>query len=548
MTVIEKQQTANIEPQIKRSKKRILLCILAVVFLAGSILFQFAASKVRQAAEQSLLTRANEAINGQILVGGINLSILGYVDAKEVQILDAAGKPLAKIDRVHISYNWSDLIRGQLGPQLIKGVTVEKPEFWIAYHQDRLSWDNLLKPKSEDQADFLGLVKIRDGKLNLETDSFKETVDQLTGELDFRQKNQTGLSASGKVGQAALSINGHWDSLSAAEMILSAQGMDLAKLELTAPDDPIQLTGGILDELTIKIGKDENSGTMLLKTLAGRFSGVTTTGALVLTQGSSQFEKQGNAIHFINGQALYKGQAITAAGQVLTAASGEKSLDFSVQMPAGDPSALLPNLQAGGSLSAQGTVTGSVLAPVLSGNFTLDSLQFGNMMISGINGTFSYTQQMLHLLSAKGTTIGGSVAASGNINPDTEQYTLSISGSGLDTSQLTEKDVKGPLSLTGTATGSAATATVQGNFTIYNGKAYDISFQTLTGHFIKQGSAEAEVSNLAMKTDFGVFYPEQLSQSMMAKLQERNLPTTRAEVKEKVTEKVTEKVLEKLFK
>lgn len=546
--MIEKQQTANIEPQIKWNKKKILLFILAIVFLTGSILFQFAASKVRQAAEQSLLTRANEAVNGQILVGAINLSILGYVDAKEVQILDAAGKLLAKIDRVHISYNWSDLIKGQLGPQLIKGVTVEKPEFWIAYHQDRLSWDNLLKPKAEDQADFSGLVKIRDGKLNLETDSFKETVDQLTGDLDFRQQNQTGLSATGKVGQAALSINGHWGSLSAAEMILSAQGLDLAKLELTAPDDPIQLTGGILDELTIKIGQDDPSGTMLLKTLAGRFSGVNTTGALVVTQGSAQFEKQGNAIQFLNGQALYKGQAITAAGQVLTAASGEKSLDFTVQMPAGDPSALLPNLQAGGSLAAQGTVTGSVLAPVLSGNFTLDSLRFGNLMISGINGTFSYTQQMLHLLSAKGTMIGGSVAASGNINPDTEQYNLSISGSGLDTSQLTEKDVKGPLSLTGTATGSAGTATVQGNFTIYNGKAYDISFQTLTGHFIKQGSAEAEVSNLAMKTDFGVFYPEQLSQSMMAKLQERNLPTTRTEVKEKVTEKVTEKVLEKLFK
>lgn len=546
--MIEKQQTAVIEPQIKWSKRKILLLIFAVVFLAGTILFQFAAGKVRQAAEQSLLTRANEAVNGQILVGNINLSILGNVEAKEVQVLDTAGNLLAKIDRVHISYNWSDLIKGQLGPQLIKGVTVEKPEFWIAYHQDRLSWDGLLKPKAKDQADFLGLVKIQDGKLNLETDSFKETVAQLTGELDFRQENQTGLSAAGKVDQAALSINGHWGSQSAGEMILSASGMDLAKLKLTAADDPIQLTSGVLDELTIKIGQDEPSGTMLLKTLAGRFSGVNTTGALVVTQGSAQFEKQGNAIQFINGQALYKGQAITAAGQVLTAPSGDKSLDFAVQMPAGDPSALLPNLQAGGLLAAQGKVTGSVLAPVLSGNFTLDSLQFGNMMISGINGTFSYTQQMLQLLTAKGTMIGGSVAASGNINPDTEQYTLSISGSGLDTSQLTEKDVKGPLSLTGTATGSTATATVQGNFTIYNGKAYDISFQTLTGHFIKQGSAEAEVSNLAMKTDFGVFYPEQLSQSVMAKLQDRNLPTTRAEVKEKVTEKVTEKVLEKLFR
>lgn len=547
----DNQQIIPVIPPQKWSKQKIGLLVFAIVFLAGTIIFQLAAGKVRQAVEQSLLVQVNEAVNGQIVVGSIDLSILGYVQAKEVQVIDAAGKPLAKISRLQISYNWSDLIKGQLGPQLIKGVTLEKPEFWVICHQNNLNWDGLLKTTKKEQPGFAGIVKIQDGKLHLETDFFEKTADQLTGELAFRQQNEIGLSATGKVDQAALSLDGQWAPQGTSEITLSAKGMEIAKLGLTTTDDPLQVTDGSLDELTVKIGKDNSSSAILVKTLAGRFSGVTITGALALTQCSAQFEKQGNAIQFINGQALYQGQTITAAGQVLTTPSGEKTLNFDIQLPAGDPAVMLPNLQAGGVLTAQGKVSGSALTPVLSGGFTLGSLQFGNMIVRDINGTFSYTQQMLKLLTAKGTAIGGSVAASGTIYPATQQYDLSISGSGLDTSQLSSKDVSGPLSLTGSASGSTSAATVQGSFTIYNGKAYGISFRTLTGDFIKKGSAEVEVNNLVIKTDFGVFYPEQLSESVMERLHDRNLPTTSAElkekVKEKVTEKVTEKLLEKLF-
>ncbi|WP_371364871.1 hypothetical protein SRRS_53960 [Sporomusa rhizae] len=547
----DNQQIITINPQKKWSKKKIGLLIFAVVFLAGTILFQLAAGKVRQAAEQALLVQVNEAVNGQIIVGDIDLSILGYVQAKEVQVISAAGKPLAKINRVQIRYNWSDLIKGQLGPQLIQRVTLEKPEFWIICHQDSLNWDGFLKTTKKEQSGFAGIVKIQDGKLHLETDFFEKTADQLTGELAFRQEDEVGLSATGKVDQAALRLDGQWIPKGISEITLSAKGMEVAKLGLTTADAPLQLADGSLDELTVKIGKDNSSGAILVKTLAGRFSNVTTTGALVLTECSAEFEKQGDAFQFSNGQALYQGQTITASGQVLTAPSGEKTLDFAIQLPAGDPAVMLPDLQAGGVLTAQGKVSGSAFSPVLSGNFTLGSLQFGDMLISDINGTFSYTQQTLQLLTAKGATIGGSVAASGTIYPATQQYSLSISGSGLDTSQLSKKDVSGPLSLTGSASGSTSTATVKGSFAIHNGKAYGISFRTLTGNFIKKGSAEVEVSNLVIKTDFGVFYPEQLSQSVIERLHDRNLPATSTElkekVKEKVTEKVTEKLLEKLF-
>ncbi len=526
----EEPQIAT-KPQTNWSRQKIALLILAVVFLVGTSLFQFAAAKVRQAAEQSLLVRVNEAVNGQVIVGSIDLSIVGSLEANDVQLLDTAGKLLAKSKRIQINYNWNDLLKGQLGPQLVTGVTVENPEIWITYNQNGLNWVGVRRAQKVEEPSFVGLVEIQDGKVHVETAYFTKTVEQLAGRINFRQDNQLELLGAGKVDQSAFKVEGQWGKTGGSAIAMSATNIDLVKLGLTGQDAPIRLTGGILEEVTVKIGKDA-ADAVVLQTLAGRFSGVGTTGALELNQASAHFEKQDGAFQFLDGQALYQGQSVAAVGRVLTATDGVGTLDFAVQMPAGDPTVLLPSLRTGGSLAVQATITGSVLSPVMAGSFSLGSIQFGDMTVSGVSGAFSYTQQVLKLLSSQGATIGGTVAAGGDIYPDSEQYSLSISGSGLDSSRLTEKDVKGPLAFVGTANGDASAAVVQGSFSIDNGTAYSIPFETLNGSFVKRGLASAEVSNLAIKTGLGTFYPEQLSQSVMQELQARKLPVTQDQVKE----------------
>lgn len=545
---MEQQPSTETTAKSSWSRKKIALLIMGAMFLAGALLFQTASEKVKSEAQQTLLARANQAVNGQITAGSIDLSLLGYVKASDVQLLSADGKPLAKLQQVQIRYNWNDLLKGRLGPQLIQAVNVEKPQIWVTYQQEQLNWDGFLKTKTESPSEFAGTVTLRDGELYLATDYLSQKLEQLSGSLDFQANSQITLAAAGKIDQSAVKASGQWGTSGLLDLTVSAEKINLAKLELTKADDPIQIIKGTLDEITLVLGQEPTSGRTQTKALAGRFSNVDTTGALTLTQSSAQFEKQGTAILFKAGQAFYQGQPVTAEGKVLTAPSGEKTLDFAVQMPSGDPAAMMPSLKAGGALAVKGTVTGPVLAPVFTGSFTLGSLQFGSMTASAITGTFSYAQQTLQLLTAKGSSLGGSVEASGNVYPNTEQYSLSVSGSGLDTSQLTDKDVKGPLSFTGTARGSADAATVQGHFTVYNGTAYNIAFQRLTGNFVKRGSAEAEVSSLAIHTDFGVFYPEQLNQSVMEKLQEGKLPATSEEIRETVKGKVTEKLLEKLFR
>lgn len=51
---------------------------------------------------------------------------------------------------------------------------------------------------------------------------------------------------------------------------------------------------------------------------------------------------------------------------MLTAPSGDKTLDFNIEIPAGDPIALLPGIQAGGNLAVQDKINTARLKPRLA--------------------------------------------------------------------------------------------------------------------------------------------------------------------------------------
>lgn len=524
---------------------KLFVLVLILLAMIGVTSYQLLAGKVRQAAEQSLLTMAKEKINGEVFVDSIDLSILGAVKANKIRVFDVSGQQVAAFERIKISYKWRDLYKGRLGLQLITGITVEKPEVWLAYRDGKLNVDDLLKPQKDKQANFHGVIKVRNGTINLEWTPFKQKIEQINGTVDCAQESLITTAMSGKVENSSLNMDGQWGPGGNFAFCLVAKGVDLAKLGLTAANDTLQITAGVLDEVTVKVEKA--AGHIVLQSVDGWFSGVSTAGALEITQAGASFAKQDNAISFTDISALVKGQTLTGAGRVISNADGNRTLDFTVEVPSADPAAIMPNLKASGVLAAKVAITGPVPSPDIAGSFTLGSVEFGDMVVSGISGSFNYAHNAIGLLTSAGTAKGGSVSANGVIYPDSGKYSLSISGSGLDSSQLTTKDVSGPLAFTGTAVGDANSALAQGSFRINNGKAYGLSFQSLTGSFVKRGSAEAEIGNLAMTTALGTFYPEQLNQDIMSRLgetlAEKNIPTSIEDVKRAATEKLIRQIL-----
>ena len=97
---------------------------------------------------------------------------------------------------------------------------------------------------------------------------------------------------------------------------------------------------------------------------------------------------------------------------------------------------------------------------------------------------------------------------------------------------------KAPLTSVATRAVRAKRLVVQGTFIIHNGKAYGISFLTMTGRFVKRGAA-TEISGIVMKTAVGTFYPEQLSREILELINRQG----QSKLNEKTIKKDTEEII-----
>lgn len=85
----------------------------------GGVAFGVAAAALRTGAGRSVLVRAaidwaNRALDGQVTVGSVGGSLLGGLDAREVQVWDPDGQLLARFDRLQVRYGLRDLLERRI--------------------------------------------------------------------------------------------------------------------------------------------------------------------------------------------------------------------------------------------------------------------------------------------------------------------------------------------------------------------------------------------------------------------------------------------------
>jgi hypothetical protein len=264
-------------------------------------------------------------------------------------------------------------------------------------------------------------------------------------------------------------------------------------------------------------------------------------GKMDVQEGQGTFTSDETMLTFQDLQLLIAGQPAQGQGNVSWNA-GQGILDFSLALPDADPAAFMSGLTAVRPLALQVKINGPVSQPNIGGSFSLPQITFTDMTVANVVGNFHYLGNKVLLQQVQGTAYQGNLAANGSVVTDDQSYELDVSGQGLNSSRLTDKDVQGPLAFNGHVSGKGETAVTKGNFTIYDGKTYGIAFQKMTGLFVKSGSTN-DISGLAIQTNYGTIYPEQLSQEAMERLKEENVPVTKGELKQVVTNKLLEKIL-----
>lgn len=520
-----------------KHKRNMILVLIPLIILTG--LWQVVSDRVSKTLQASLVASVGEKLNGRLQVGSIDLSILSWVRIRHVEIFDSQNTLIANIPNIEIKYQLSNLLQGNLGMSSIEIVAIQGAEVWLKTEKERWNWQNLIKDDS-NAIDFRGKIELGEGTVHIGNEQITQTIEGVNGSVNFvTYPADLAIDLKGRVSQATVGISGIWGESTKAALTLRTDGFDIAKLSGLLPKTPdIRLEKGILRGVEITAKRDSQHKMNYYAT--GTFSGLTVTGKVDIQEGEGKFSADTKGLQFEDLSLIISGQRTKGKGTILLAAD-KQTLDFSLTLPDVNPAAFFSGLSAQRPVSAAVTITGPLTQPIVSGSFQIPQVTMSGMSVSGISGSLRYENGHLSLQQVRGVAYQGELSLSGDVSTANESYELAASGSGMNSSALTDKDVQGPLDFTGRVSGKGESAITKGSFVIRNGKAYGLSFQTLTGNFVRRGET-TDISNIVMKTALGTFYPEQLSREALEKLNQHNIPTSKEEVKKAATDALLKRI------
>ncbi len=519
--------------------KRITFIVLSMVCTVF-VLWQVFAVKIRQDIQDTLIQRVNQQINGQLTVESVTLSLSGRIRIQNVSLYDQQGALLAQVPVIKIQYRWSDLTSGSLGLPKIESVTLERGELWLKQANDHFNWDDLFKKEQDESTPFRSKVELEDGKIHIETPLFSQLLENATGTIDWQNNPEMTISLKGKADQSIVNVNGQWGENLPGDFNIQIDTLDVLKFKKLFADTGYSLEAGTIQPLQVAV-KQDTKGTLHYQA-EGSFSDLKLNGKVGIQEGQGKFSSDDETgLYFKDLSLLISDQPAQGQGTI-SWIDNTGTLDFSLTLPDADPAAFVSGITAMRPLALQVQIAGPVAQPYITGNFSLPQISFSSMAVNSVTGNFRYADNKVLLQQVQGTAYQGNLTASGSVMTEDQSYELDVNGQGLNSSQLTDKDVQGPLTFNGRVSGKGETAVTRGNFSIQEGKTYGIAFQKMTGLFVKQGTT-TDISGIAIQTAYGTIYPEQLSQEALERLKQQDIPVSKGELKQALTNKLLEKLM-----
>ena len=484
---------------MKKSHKMILAGLAALLVITG-IAWKLAAPRVLAGVQDLLLKQVNSSINGRLEIGSLDFSVLGSAVLKQVVLYDKAGSRIASGGQINVSYQFDDLLGGRFGLDSVKKISIEKADLKLAIDKNgRWSLQELVKPQKEQPAVFRGIIAVQEVTVEVTTPEWTRQFTGLAGELDYEKPPAVSVDLKGKLGKSSLTAIGVWTAEVKTQLAITIDAIELAEVQSLLPSaagNPKFLAGSLKDVkgnlVQDKSGISTN-GEAVLSGLAMNLQGK------ALKEGNANLKLQGKSMTLSNGSAQLDGNKLTVNGTIdFATASPGLALQLAA---AGIDIASLAGSKASvsGLLSFQADVTGTLAKTLARGVFKLPAGQLDANPLTDGEGSFSYAGEVLTIQNATLKALGGALAISGTMEPQTSRYNLKVSGQNVDGAILTNQGVSGRMSFEATVSGAAdaSTMTASGVFALPSAKISDYDISNATGSFRKQGN-RLDLSNVGV--------------------------------------------------
>ena len=484
---------------MKKSHKMILAGLSALLVITG-IAWKLAAPRVLAGVQDLLLKQVNSSINGRLEIGSLDFSVLGSAVLKQVVLYDKAGSRIASGGQINVSYQFDDLLGGRFGLDSVKKISIEKADLKLAIDKNgRWSLQELVKPQKEQPAVFRGIIAVQEVTVEVTTPEWTRQFTGLAGELDYEKPPAVSVDLKGKLGKSSLTAIGVWTAEVKTQLAITIDAIELAEVQSLLPSaagNPKFLAGSLKDVkgnlVQDKSGISTN-GEAVLSGLAMNLQGK------ALKEGNANLKLQGKSMTLSNGSAQLDGNKLNVNGTIDFATT---SPGLALQLAAaGIDIASLAGSKASvsGLLSFQADVTGTLAKTLARGVFKLPAGQLDANPLTDGEGSFSYAGEVLTIQNATLKALGGALAISGTMEPQTSRYNLKVNGQNVDGAILTNQGVSGRMSFEATVSGAAdaSTMTASGVFALPSAKISDYDISNATGSFRKQGN-RLDLSNVGV--------------------------------------------------
>ena len=497
-------------------RRNILLTILVLVLMVAGWGWSYLVSHAPALIKAKALEQVGDIVNGTVTIENLDVSLSGTVLAQQVAVYDQSGTRIGQADQIRMDVSVDDLLSRRFDLQALKKVTLENPSIFLNQTDGTWNWEEVVKSKTDKPLLFRGQIIINHAAVDI-SGSAATQVEGVTGHLDFAAYPAIGVNLTGRKGTIPVSVKGSWSVSGDGEIVVQADKVPLdgVKLETLTQAD-MAVRDGILDTLRLNISKKAGAYTIAGEGIVSGFEG--TAAGFDISQGSGTFTFNDAKAVLTNTSFRYKGQLISAEGNV--ALGNNMEVDCYVTAAGFDPSVLAgPSLQ--GIVSFQAKVQGSVLQPQASGRFSIPEGAFSTLRFSAAEGAFTYAGGTLTLHDTYAAIWGGSAMLNGTVWPSGPSFDIAVSGRGIDSTLLTDKDISGPVNFQAAVAGQGTTSVAaSGTFQMGEGKFYGVPFLSMEGEFTKQGE-QTNFTNVTVYTAGGSFSATGFTEGSVVRLQKR---------------------------
>ena len=525
-------------------KHKIAGGVIAVLIILGTLAVHVAGNKAAGFVNE--MADRQTVLQGKLQIGHFSASVSGNVVFENVVWTAPDGKKLAEVPEMNVSANLFDILKGSFGINSINSISIEKPQFAVNYTDkdglDIINYINFSDKDDETPTEFRGMVEITDGALALDMNGQKLDFSNVEMQANLKEFPDIKFTLQGKNGDADLigSIDKVYDDVTIGAEVKNLQITELMKVLPSFGE--LSITGGVINGAKLAAGLHDAQWNL---NLDGSLSGVAGKAlGYNITDGGGSFAIDNNAASFTAVKGKVEGQDVNMDGKILFQKQGMPTYDLNVAAPSFRVDAVSPGLGITDSVNINGKVTGPIDAPVINGSFTMDKLEVAPLVATGINGNYNYTNGLVTLSNTYANVYSGTVGVSGTVEAATKNFALHLSGSGMDSTAVTETQISGPLSFEADAsgTGSADSAVAGGTFVIAPGNFAGVPFNSLSGNF-SRANGQMTFSGITIGTPLGSFTSNAVMNSngkiTFDKMSESSFSApTKEEVRENVRQQV----------